>query len=312
MEHVRVYDLVNFGWRQVLIENSSGRVAIQLIADNYKPNRTGTEVESPGVTPLVTNGTLNLTLSGYAEDGYGRWLPHLSHSRKTNQFDIQLQGLQTNSGFNASRFALEFVMVSYVDKNGPWGNSTEDGESTTLDDEHTPGIFVTKELIMPGKNESLKSYIQWRPIVYNTMERELSSSTGLTVMDSVDVPAPAATSLKGSIMFLLYGMDLDDVVVKAFNISFGAKDDGFYQKSQYHAWTFTFGTGMPIRNGMGADILLAGIALAVVTGLTLAVGLSVCVHDNCIKAKSPRLISELLGQRYVTLNELNEENTSEN
>ena len=89
---------------------------------------------------------------------------------------------------------------------------------------------------MPGINSSLKSYIHWRPIVYNTMERELSSSTGLTVSQDVDVPAPAATHLRDSIMFLLNGMDLNDVVVKTFNISFGIKDDGFYNKTQYHAW----------------------------------------------------------------------------
>ena len=89
---------------------------------------------------------------------------------------------------------------------------------------------------MPGKNESMKSYIQWRPIVYNTMDRVLSSSTGLTLMPDADVPEPAATHLKESIMFLLYGMDLNDVVVKAFNISFGAHGDGGYQKTQYHAW----------------------------------------------------------------------------
>ena len=89
---------------QVVIENSPGRVAIQLIAENYNPHRHGAAAnDTPETLPLVTKGTLNLTLSGYSEDGYGRWLPHLSHSRKTNQFDIQLQGLQTNSGFNCSR-----------------------------------------------------------------------------------------------------------------------------------------------------------------------------------------------------------------
>lgn len=133
---------------------------------------------------------------------------------------------------------------------------------------------------MPGINSSLKSYIQWRPIVYNTMDRELSSSTGLTVSQDVDVPAPAATHLRDSIMFLLYGMDLNDVVVKTFNISFGAKDDGFYNKTQYHAWTFTFGTGKPIRNGMSANVLLATIALGLITIVTIIILLGLCFHNN--------------------------------
>ena len=59
--------------------------------------------------------------------------------------------------------------------------------------------------------------------------------SGLHVSPAVTIPDPA-DSLKDSIMFLLYGMDLDEVVVKAVNISFGVKDDGFYNKTQYHAW----------------------------------------------------------------------------
>lgn len=282
---VRVYDLVNFGWRQVLIENSGGRVAIQLIAENYKHNRTSSS-NGTADPPLVTNGTLNLTLSAYSEDGFGRWLPHLSHSRRTNQFDIQLQGLETNSGFNSSRFALEFVMVSNVDRKGPWGNNMTRQQTQSLDDSHTPGIFVTEELVMPGKNDSLKSYLQWRPIVYNTMERALSSSTGLTLMPDVDVPEPAATHLKDSIMFLLYGMDLNDVVVKAFNISFGAHGDGGYQKTQYHAWTFTFGTGAPIRNGVSFELLLISIILGFITAITLCILFGLYVNRNFIQDQS--------------------------
>ena len=63
---------------------------------------------------------------------------------------------------------------------------------------------------------------------------------------------------------------------------------------------------MPIRNGMSASILLAAIALALITILTLLVGFGVCLHDNFIKATpSTRLISELIrdDQRYVRLNE---------
>ena len=54
-------------------------------------------------------------------------------------------------------------------------------------------------------------------------------------MPAVTVTDPVGT-LRDSIMYILYGMDLNDVVVKAVNISFGVKDDGFYNKTQYHAW----------------------------------------------------------------------------
>jgi len=287
LKHIRTYDLVNFDWKRVVVENSKDRVAIQLITDKYTPNRSLTRGEvGEGVAEkvddsqlaMVTNGTLNLTLSGYSDDGFGRWLPHLSHSRRTNQFDIQLEGLKTNSGFNCSRYALEFVFVSNVPKDR-YGTNVTRQKTTTLDDEHTPGIFTTEELIMPGLNDSLKSYMQWRPIVYTTMGRELSSSTGVHVMEPSDVKDPAS-SLDKTIMYILYGMDLDEVVVKSLNISFGIPGDGFYNKTRFHAWTFTFGTGDPIRNGLSSSIIITIIALVLVTLVTIAVALGFCIHNK--------------------------------
>jgi hypothetical protein len=54
--------------------------------------------------------------------------------------DIQLDHLSSNSGFNQSRFALQFVVASDVD-NAALTNNVTWQTTTTLDDEHTPGIF---------------------------------------------------------------------------------------------------------------------------------------------------------------------------
>ena len=54
--------------------------------------------------------------------------------------DIQLDHLGSNSGFNQSRFALQFVVVSDVDDFDKNRNLTWQ-TTTSLDDEHTPGIF---------------------------------------------------------------------------------------------------------------------------------------------------------------------------
>jgi hypothetical protein len=54
--------------------------------------------------------------------------------------DIQLDHLSSNSGFNQSRFALQFVVASVVDNYAQTNNVTWQ-TTTTLDDEHTPGIF---------------------------------------------------------------------------------------------------------------------------------------------------------------------------
>ena len=116
-------------------------------------------------------------ISAYANEGYGKWLPHLSHSSKTSQVDIQIVGLESGSGFNNSRFALELYLCSTAPKT----SAIRKQVSTTLDDEHTPGIFKTMEIILPGENESdsnYQSYLQWRPVVYTTDARDLSESTG--------------------------------------------------------------------------------------------------------------------------------------
>ena len=83
-----------------------------------------------------------MQLSGYAYDGYGQWLPHLAHVSRTNQFDIQLQKLKSDSGFEAPRFALEFAIVSYcTEYDGCKNLNITKNKTTSLDDEHTPGIF---------------------------------------------------------------------------------------------------------------------------------------------------------------------------
>ena len=57
--------------------------------------------------------------------------------------DIQLDHLSSNAGFNQSRFALQFVVVSDTDVFGVNDNVTWQ-TTTTLDDEHTPGIFKVR------------------------------------------------------------------------------------------------------------------------------------------------------------------------
>lgn len=81
-------------------------------------------------------------MAAYATDGFGLWLPHLTHSEKTCQFDIQLDQLNTTSGFNHTRFALEMYLVSDAEKIG--NNQFKRQTTRTLSDEHTPGIFKVR------------------------------------------------------------------------------------------------------------------------------------------------------------------------
>jgi len=241
-----VYSLMNFRWNREIIEETDERIAIRFIGSNYTNHHSN--------TPNLS-GKLNLTISAYATEGYGHWLPHLSHSSKTCQVDIQLEKLISGSGFNHSRYGLEMYFVS----NSSRENNATRQISRTLNDEHTPGIFQTNELILPGNNDNLtdqQAYLQWRPVVYTTMSRELSESTGVVLHQSVKVEKVDGI-LNKTLLYILYGDDLNEYFVRKVNVTFGAPKDGFYKKTNYSAWTFTFGVGEPIRNGLSPVIILA-------------------------------------------------------
>ena len=173
-------------------------------------------------------------ISAYANEGYGHWLPHLSHSSKTCQVDIQLQKLLSNAGFNHSRYALELYFVS----NSSRDNNATRQVSKTLNDEHTPGIFQTNELVFPGNHDNLtdqQAYVQWRPVVYTTMSRELSESTGVIVHPSVKIEK-LDDVLNKTLLYILYGEDLNDYFFRKVNVTFGSPKDGFFKKTNFSAW----------------------------------------------------------------------------
>lgn len=225
------YPAGKFAWRRILLENSTDRVAFGFVGENFT---------SDGAA-AVTAGRLNLTMSAYAGLGFGVWLPHLSHSQSTNQLDLQLDGLETNSGFNRSRFLLEFYLV------GDCGDECRGDPvrqvTKTMDDEHTPGIFETQELLIPGLNSTLSSYLQWRPVVYKTPERDLEHMTVVNVSSVERLGAAEASgALNGSELYALYGSEglAAGTAVWRVTIALGpavaAKEVDAYQSTKFQAW----------------------------------------------------------------------------
>lgn len=177
---------------------------------------------------------MDLQLSAYSTEGFGHWLPHLSHNTKTSQVDIQLERLNSSSGFNHSRFALEMIVVSETASDSLVARQV----STTLDDEHTPGIFKTEEMILPGNTANrtnYQSFLQWRPVVYTTRARDLSESTGVNVSQTV-VVQEIDDQIKKSVLYAMYGENIRNYLVRKFNVTFGSPEDGFYKKTKYNAW----------------------------------------------------------------------------
>ena len=126
------YPTKKLTWKREVIHNTSSIVAMSFLSSLTPSNGSQSSDEA-----AFTGGFINITLAAYANVGFGKWLPHLSHSHNTNQFDIQLQNITTNSGFNFSRFGIEMVLVASLN------SSTEDERRIrhTNDDEHTPGTF---------------------------------------------------------------------------------------------------------------------------------------------------------------------------
>jgi hypothetical protein len=88
---------------------------------------------------------------------------------------------------------------------------------------------------MPGRNSTLQSYLQWRPVVYSTRDRDLSASTDVNVTRPVHLH-DAAALLNNTMMYAFYGAQLGDMLAVAVNVTFGGNGDGFYKKTKYQAW----------------------------------------------------------------------------
>ena len=259
---VKEYDTSNLTWKREVIRNTPSTLAISFLSSLGS--------NSSDETSLI-GGSINITLAAYADRGFGIWLPHISHSNKTNQFDIQLKNITTNSGFNFSRFGLEMVLVA-----GPNTNlKIERRRKYTNDDEHTPGTFEVggrvlnlnyihgqdrffsrcicefdfNKLLFPPKydelvvvnaaDNDLQSYMQWKPIVYNSEERA-KLATMAHMSDSTNVIDPKKR-LNGTMLYNFYGDQLDAMLVRKFNVTFGKAGkpgdaSGFYKTTRFHAW----------------------------------------------------------------------------
>lgn len=86
-------------------------------------------------------------------------------------------------------------------------------------------------------------WIQWRPVCYTSTKRDIGDSTGLYQTELRNVTEGLHT-LKNSLLgWLSLGLDERLLSLKGFNVSFGIEGDGFYQGSNYTAWTMVTGHG---------------------------------------------------------------------
>ncbi len=72
-------------------------------------------------------------------------------------------------------------------------------------------------------------------MVYTSPDRDLAHSTAINVSSVSRVTQPGAV-LNDSVLYAMYGLDLDDMLVRRIRVTLGQTDDGGYQKSSYQAW----------------------------------------------------------------------------
>lgn len=88
-------------------------------------------------------------LSAFGLEGHDFLQPRLVHTANASQCRIVMDGLKSNTGYNASRFAVEFIMVSSDSKNA----SSKIQSRMNLDDENSPGVFSVSSGLFAGEEK---------------------------------------------------------------------------------------------------------------------------------------------------------------
>ncbi|CAH0587878.1 unnamed protein product [Chrysodeixis includens] len=205
-------------------------------------------------------GTVDIKLDLLPYTDYAVDLPHLIHTANSTLVDIGLVNLTTSRDYNASRYAIHFVMLSTDSKTE---NMTYNMRKS-LDDEHTPGVFEIFEIKTPKSYRSDDGgFMQFRPVGYTEAERSVSSSTNAYISNFTKASLPKSSILK------VFYEDYNSLLVQEMFISFGLPGDGYYRQHNYTSWSFTIGYGAPpvesfslfviiiISIGLGVPVLLA-------------------------------------------------------
>ncbi|CAH4023227.1 glycosylated lysosomal membrane protein B-like [Pieris brassicae] len=192
---------------------------------------------------------------------YAVELPHLIHTANSTLIDVSLVNLTTS--FNASRYALHFVLAST-------DNPTDTMHyimRKSLDDEHTPGVFEIIEIKTPSLYDSKEGgYLQFRPVSYTSPKRNVASSTIAHVSQFNRTMMPRDSTLS-----LFFKESQQMILVQDMFVSFGESGDGYYKQHNYTAWAYTMGYGTPPEDGFSFFVILIisiGLGVPIVLALS--------------------------------------------
>ena len=224
---------------------------------------------------FVKEGTLRIELEAFGKEDHGSRLPHLLHSSNATQLEMSLLNVVTRSGFQQTRYAVELVIAA--------NESSESGvfpkSFKSLDDEHTPGVFTLVDLQTTNSKEKGRGgYLQWRPVAYVADERDIVNSTETALYPLKNI-TNASSECDETLLAMYFGTKLQSSLLNAVNISFGAKDDGFYSKYKAAIWTATVGYGHPPDENFSLlVILIMSMCLGLPAILIVLSGLYIALH----------------------------------
>ncbi|KAL6255840.1 hypothetical protein P5V15_013082 [Pogonomyrmex californicus] len=258
-----------FNWRRVSLSQKSEFVYLDMEGNSYHDTAKN----------ISRYGSIKLSLRGFCTLDHSAMVPHMLHTENSTLVDIILDHLQTNETFSNSRFAIELLAVGGGDPEVPMFVDPK----KSLDDEHTPGIFEVVEVRTPpyrDLNNALDagSYLQWRPVSYNSASRDVTSST-----ETVQYPPKKVFNhtsvIKNSMLYCYYGETADDLLLQRLTVSLGMKGDGFYKKTNYLTWTFTIGYGTPPEERFSSlVIMIISIGLGLPLLIMVITGLYLCIR----------------------------------
>lgn len=86
-----------------------------------------------------------------------------------------------------------------------------------------------------SKDKGSGGYLQWRPVAYVADERDIINSTE-TALYPVQNYTSISSEFEGTLLAAYFGSKLSAGLLSAVNMSFGARDDGFYSKYNTSIW----------------------------------------------------------------------------
>ncbi|XP_031845138.1 glycosylated lysosomal membrane protein [Nomia melanderi] len=260
-----------FQWERKILLQDNEFVSLEMEGNTYNDILTNTS----------RHGTMKLSLRGFCTLDHSEIMPHMLHTENSTQVDIILDHVQTNNNFSHSRFAIELLVVGGGDPEIPMFINPK----KSLDDEHTPGVFEVVEVRTPPHTnmddyQTQGAYLQWRPVSYTSISREIANATEIIQYPPLKV-SDHTNAIKNSMLYCYYGDEVDNLLTQRIIVSLGAKGDGFYKRTYYSTWTFLIGYGTPPNERFSyLVILIISIGLGLPLIILIATSVFLCIRKS--------------------------------